>query len=133
MGGIVAVGLLVAAFVNARIEAIAIEDMHRDSARGMATALSAGVRNSMLTGNGVSVRDLLDDAKSGFRMADVHVYAPSGEEVFGKKPPPPPWGAQPPHVRAVLASAKPEPAADGRRAVPIENEDRCHSCHEEGK
>lgn len=127
MGGVVAAGFFVSAAGNARIEASAIEQMHRDSARGMATSLAAGVRNSMLTGNGTSVRDLLDDAKTGFQMADVHVYAPSGEEVFGKKPPPPPKDKQPEWVRTVLETSKPS-----ANAVPIENEERCHHCHEEG-
>jgi adenylate cyclase len=131
MVGVVAAGFLVSAAGNARIEASAIEAMHRDSARGMATSLAAGVRNSMLTGNGVSVRDLLDDAKGGFSSADVHVYAPSGEEVFGKKPAPPPVDQQPAHVRAILGKGT-AAVMQGRSAVPIENEERCHSCHEKG-
>src|SRR5258706_14839955 len=132
MGGVVAAGFLVSAAGSARIEARAIEEMHRDAARGMATSLAAGVRNSMLTGNGVSVRDLLDDAKGGFSSADVHVYAPSGEEVFGKKPPAPPPDQQPAHVRAVLAKGT-AARMQGRSVVAIENEERCHSCHKQGE
>src|SRR5438445_11909317 len=102
MGLAVLVGCSILAAGSARIESRAIEDMHRNAARGMATSLAAGVRNSMLTGNGSAVRALLDDAKTGLGSADVHVFAPSGEEVFGKKPPAPPLDAQPAHVRAVL-------------------------------
>ncbi len=131
MGLTVAAGFAVLAAGSARIESHAIDDMHRESARAMATSLAAGVRNSMLTGNGSAVRDLLDDAKHGLGNAEVRVYAPSGEEVFGKKPPPPPPDKQPAHVRAVLETKHPEPAGDSR-ATPIENEKRCHTCHEKG-
>ena len=105
--------------------------MHRESARAMATSLAAGVRNSMLTGNGSAVRDLLDDAKHGLGGAEVRVYAPSGEEVFGHKPPPPPIDLQPAHVREVLSTKHPAMAGDAH-ATPIENEKRCHTCHENG-
>ncbi len=131
MGLAVLIGFAILAAGSARIESRAIEDMHRNAARGMATSLAAGVRNSMLTGNGSSVRALLDDAKTGLGSADVRVYAPSGEEVFGKKPPAPAPDAQPAHVRSVLATKTPAPAGDAN-ATPLQNEKRCKTCHERG-
>jgi class 3 adenylate cyclase len=131
MGLAVLVGFSILAAGSARIESRAIEDMHRNSARGIATSLAAGVRNSMLTGNGSSVRALLDDAKTGLGSAEVRVFAPSGEEVFGKKPPAPPPNAQPAHVRSVLSTKTPAPAGDAN-ATPLQNEKRCRKCHEKG-
>jgi class 3 adenylate cyclase len=131
IGLTVGAGFAVLAAGSAQIEAHAVEDMHRESARAIATSLAAGVRNSMLTGNGVAVRELLDDAKTGLGTADVRVFAPSGEEVFGRKPPAPPPDQQPAHVRAVLTSRAPASAGDAR-ATPIENEARCRSCHGHG-
>ncbi len=131
IGLAVGIGFAILAIGSARIEARAVEDMHRESARAMATSLAAGVRNSMLTGNGVAVRDLLDDAKTGLRTADVRVFAPSGEEVFGKKPPAPPIDQQPAHVHAVLSTHANAPAGEAT-AMPIANEERCKKCHETG-
>jgi adenylate cyclase len=70
--------------------------------------------------------------QAGLATARVRVFAPDGEEVFAAKPPPPPPEAQPAHVRAVLSSLAPAPAGDAR-AIPIVNEERCHSCHDEGR
>jgi adenylate cyclase len=131
MGLAVLIGFAILAAGSARIESRAIEDMHRNAARGIATSLAAGVRNSMLTGSGSSVRALLDDAKTGLGTADVRVYAPSGEEVFGKKPPAPPPEAQPAYVRSVLSTKTPAPAGDAN-ATPLQNEKRCKTCHENG-
>jgi class 3 adenylate cyclase len=131
----VAVGFAAAVMASTRIQAVSVDRLHAESASALAHTLAAGVRNSMLTGNGIAVRKLVDDMQAGLASAKVRVFAPDGEEVFAAKPPPPPPESQPAHVRTVLSSLAPARAGDSgdAQAIPIVNEDRCHSCHDPGK
>jgi len=129
----VAIGFALAALMSTQIQALSVDRLHKENASTLAHSLAAGVRNAMLTGNGIAVRGLLDDTLAGLSTVSVHVFAPNGEEVFAAKPPPPPPEAQPAYVRAVLSTHAPAAAADEAQAIPITNDKRCQACHTEGE
>lgn len=130
----VAVGFLSIATIGAQVQARSVERLQQESARATAGMLAAGVRSSMLTGNGIAVRGLLDDAKSRIDTAKVRVYDATGAEVFSEKPPAPDRERLPPWVRSVLDTR--QVATGGPRglaAFPVENEKRCMGCHADGQ
>ena len=129
----VAAGFAAAVMTSASIQARSVDRLHAENAKALAHTLAAGVRNSMLNGNGITVRHLVDDIQSGLGTATVRVFAPNGEEVFAAKPPPPPVDQQPAYVHRVLSTATSATAPNDARAIPIENEKRCHGCHDEGQ
>ena len=128
----VAVGFALATLESARIQLISFDRLHKESASALARTLAAGVRNAMLTGNGIAVRNLLDDTQAGLSTVKVRVFAPNGEEEFAAKPPPPPPAAQPLYVRQVLSTQAPATAPHDAQAIPIVNEQRCRGCHAKG-
>ncbi|MGB0590057.1 MAG: adenylate/guanylate cyclase domain-containing protein [Myxococcota bacterium] len=106
--------------------------LHEQGAQAIAESLATGVRNSMLRGDGLAVSEFLQEATHRLALADIHVYDPNGEEVFGKRPPPPDMNDLPEHVRNVITTLR-DSSHDDVNAYPIPNEQRCQSCHEEGK
>ena len=126
------VGLTILALITVRLQTDSMERVNRRSARAIAQGLTAGVRSAMLSGNGLAVRQLLGEAKTGMDAARVRVYSSRGEEVFGEKPPAPAPELQPEHVRTALRTATASLAAGGATALPIANEQRCKTCHEQG-
>jgi len=128
----VAIGFGTLVIVGVRIQARAVDRMNRDSAEAVARGLTSGVRNAMLSGNGLAVRQMLEEAKKGMQHVEVHVYAPDGTEVFGDKSPPPLDSELPVHVKDAVHLAKEIDALGGAHALPIKNENRCSRCHEKG-
>ncbi len=124
----VALGFGVMTVVNAGMQLRMMEQLQHDGASMLARSLAAGVRNAMLTGNGIAVRRLLEDVEQGVERASVRVYSPAGEEVFGAKPPAPRAEDIPAAVRAALR----EGAAPTASVLPIANEPRCRGCHADG-
>lgn len=116
--------------VSAQVETM--QGMNRDSAGALARTVAAGVRNAMLAGDGLRVRELLDDVKGGLQGAHIRVFATTGEEVFGPPPPAPPRDSRPPLVARALDTAEPATDPDGARALPIANEGACRRCHSGG-
>ena len=105
----------------------------RDAAENVAQGLSAGVRTAMLSGNGITARTMVRDARERLSTAEVRIYAPNGEEVFGAHAPAPGQLRTCPRTFAtVLGDAKPHPPDDSTEALPIENEKRCQKCHDDG-
>ena len=120
------------AWLNAQRQFETMERLHEQGARAIAQSLATGVRNSMLRGDGLAVSEFLHDAKKRLSLADIKVYAPGGEEVFGERQPPPAHDALPKHIRAAISTHRSAESA-GLSAYPIPNEARCKSCHLEGQ
>lgn len=116
--------------VSAQVEAM--QAMNRASAIALARTVAAGVRNAMLAGDGLRVREFLDDAKAGLDGATIRVYATRGEEVFAAPPPPPSLEDRPPLVAQAIDTGAPAPGPDGAWALPIANEGACKRCHSQG-
>ena len=119
------------AWLNAERQFETMERLHEQGARAIAQSLATGVRNSMLRGDGLAVSEFLHDAKKRLALADIKVYAPDGDEVFGDKAPVPAPEALPQHLREVISTHRAAENA-GLSAYPIPNEPRCRSCHSEG-
>src|SRR5262245_23485316 len=79
---------------------------HRSSAASLSRAIESGVRNAMLQGRGIAVREMLDDARRGVEHATVRVYAPSGEQVFAPPPPAPPRASLPAPLALALETGR---------------------------
>ena len=129
----VVLGFSVSAVMSARMQLKTMDRLHQNSASYLAKGIAAGVRNAMLSGNGIAVRELLADTKKRITHADVKIYTNKGEEVFGPKPPPPAPETLDPTVHQTLLTARFHQDEEGRSLYPIKNEKRCTSCHDEGK
>ncbi|MCX4243872.1 adenylate/guanylate cyclase domain-containing protein [Paraliomyxa miuraensis] len=125
-------GFAIPAAINAHLQ---LEEMRRSghaAAQSVAQGLAAGVRTAMLSGNGITARSMIRDARGRLSTAEVHIYAPTGEEVFGEIPPPPPTSELPSHVQEALGGQVPTPPDAATTVLPIPNEPRCQRCHPEG-
>jgi cytochrome c551/c552 len=115
------------------------EPVHYAKAQGLKTAHAvaqltrAGLRIAMLSGNGITVRDLLEEIKSTLPEVKVRIYAPSGEEVYRAKSKAPAPATLPMPLRTALESNQSITSESGSKAVPIFNELRCQKCHEATK
>lgn len=127
----VAAGFAGFAALSVAAEVEAMQAMNRDSATALARTVAAAVRNAMLDGDGLRVRELLDDAKEGLEGASIRIYAPSGAEVFAPRGPAP--ATPPAHVAAAVHSGAAVPGPDGARSLPIPNAPACRTCHTTGE
>ncbi len=131
----VAAGFALAATVGTRTMLRSAERLHRESASGLATSISASIsasiRTAMVAGDGAHVRRLVAELKKRLPTVGIRVFSARGEEVFGKKPPVPPPGQVPAWVRAAVASGNPV-ATGPAYALPIARGDRCGACHQGG-
>jgi len=127
----VALGFGASTFLSTRAQVESFEQFHQVSAASLAQSIGASVKHTMLAGNGLKVRHLVDTVKSEVHHATIRIYAPSGEEVFGEKPPPPEEVA--PHVQKALTNPGALRSDDGLHTVPIPNQTRCRRCHESGE
>ena len=129
----VVLGFSISAVVSARMQIKTMDRLHRNSASLLAKGIAAGVRNAMLTGNGIAVRELLADTKERITHADVKIFTHEGDEVFGPRLEAPPPSEIDPTVKKTLSKAKFHMDPDGRSLYPLKNEKRCVSCHDEGE
>lgn len=120
------------AVLNARLQLDEMRRSGRDASENVAQGLAAGVRTAMLSGNGMTARTMIRDARERLSTAEVRIYAPSGEEVFGDLPLPPAKEELPAHVRQVLEGSGVHALDASTTALPIPNEKRCRKCHAAG-
>jgi len=103
-----------------------------DELSALARVIQAGMRTAMLAGDGLTVRDFLQNLQESSTGVDVSLYASSGEEVYAPKGPAPDFTTLPAHVQKVLTHPKPASTAKGGVAFPLKNEKDCQSCHKNG-
>ncbi len=127
------IGFGLPALLNAQVQLSEMKRSGRAAAESVSHGLAAGVRTAMLSGNGLTARTMVEDARSRMGNVEVHIYAPSGEEVFRVPPPPPPRESLPAHVRDVLDQSRAQEVGDETTAIPINNEERCQECHDDSK
>lgn len=123
-------GFAVPAAINARLQLDEMRRSGRAATENVAQGLAAGVRTAMLSGNGITARNMIREARERLATAEVRIYAPSGEEVFGEIPPAPAAHELPDHVAAVLAGKGTQQPDASTTALPVPNEERCRKCHE---
>ncbi|HEV8321555.1 MAG TPA: adenylate/guanylate cyclase domain-containing protein [Myxococcota bacterium] len=133
---LVGAGFSALTVVNAVAQARLFDTEHRRSTSMLSGAITVGVRNAMLAGDGRSVEGLMHGLRASLPPGqEVHVFDRRGAEVFGEPAPPPAPDTLPAPLRSALAAAASAPAASapasgGVRWVPIANEERCQDCHE---
>ncbi len=99
----------------------------------LARVIKAGVRTAMLAGDGLTVRDYVQDLQQSSVGVSVALYAASGERVYAPPGPPPPRSSLPASVQRVLETQQPtQPAAGSGHSFAILNEERCKTCHPSG-
>ncbi|MBL4683711.1 MAG: HAMP domain-containing protein [Nannocystaceae bacterium] len=125
-------GFGIPAALNAQLQLTEMERSGHAAAENVAQGLAAGVRTAMLSGNGITARTMIRDARERLSTAELHIYGPNGEEVFGELGPAPPPDALAAHVREVLADGRSRHPSAQTEAIPIENEKRCRGCHAQG-
>lgn len=129
------IGFALPSWLGARVQQRELERSGHDAAQSVARGLAAGMRTAMLAGNGLTARSMVRDVRERLSTAQVRIYAPDGEEVFGAATPPPARDTLPAHIREVLGDRKGHAVSEGAGAdaVPIVNEPRCRRCHDEGE
>ena len=125
-------GFAVSALLTADRQLKTMQRLHGQGAEALAEGLATGVRHTMLRGDGLAVSEFVQEAKQRISLAEIHVYSPEGEEVFGERSAAPAIEEIPKHVREALTLVKPV-VNDDVHAYPIPNEARCKGCHFEGK
>jgi hypothetical protein len=102
----------------------------------LARVIKSGVRTAMLAGDGLTVRDFVQDLQQSASGVSVALFAASGERVYAPAGPAPARDSLPVAVREVLATGKPSRPAGhgpgGPTSFALVNEDRCKGCHPSG-
>jgi adenylate cyclase len=131
------IGLVVGAalILQARRESAqaerALKDETREAAGAVARSVMGAVESTMLQGDGIVVKSLVQSIKNRTAEAEIHLYDPSGVEVFAQKPPPPDPSTLPAPVTAALSGTRHVGDA-GAVYRPIPSDSRCEQCHEDG-
>ncbi len=117
--------LLAASEKTARAEA-------RQSAIDIANTIAASVRNSMLEGNGDAVREVLKDIRRDLPRAEITIYDPYGEQVFGSQERQASADDLDPAFLAGLARTREDLRENQLLHHPIINKPNCRECHDSG-
>jgi hypothetical protein len=98
----------------------------------MARVIEAGLRTAMLAGNGLTVRDFIENLERTDAGVEVSLFTAAGEPVYAPKGPPPARSSLPPHVRQVIERGKASDPEASVTAFPLANEQACQACHPAG-
>lgn len=132
LGLVWAVGaaLVLLAYSNGQAEIRSLRKTAEDSAQQLAEVVASSVEHSMLQGNGIAVKEMVQAFQGRVPEARIHVFDPFGVEAFGDKPSPPDRATLPAPLRTVLATRERLVEPGGRVWRPVPNEERCRTCHE---
>ncbi len=123
---------LVSMRIGSQIEG-SIQTVAQNSAMQMATMVRSSIEQAMLSGNGIRVKELVEELKHSATDLDteIHIYDPRGIEVFASKPPPPNRTEIDTQVAQVLESRL-RLMSEDRVIRPIPMEARCSrsGCHD---
>jgi adenylate cyclase len=129
----IGIALLLQARADSRAEGERLKEETRKWGDNIAHLFIGAVEHSMLKGDGIEVKESLEELKARVPSVEVRLYDQRGIEVFGAKPPPPDPEQLPENVAAILAAPDRE-LEEGRRVYrAIPNEERCHQCHDAGE
>jgi adenylate cyclase len=124
---VVAQALVVMAYLHSRDEVASLERATQASAQQLADLVVGSMEHTMLQGDGIAVKELVDGFHTRVPQADIRVFDRRGQEVFGALPPPP--QELPAELQAAMAAGARRVLGD-RVFRPIPNEERCHDCHD---
>jgi hypothetical protein len=98
----------------------------------LAKVIQSGTRTAMLAGDGLTVRDFVQNLQTSSTGVSVKIYAANGEHVYAPQNPPPGLDSLPAEVRDVIKNGSPTKPTHGRLSFALANEDRCKGCHPSG-
>jgi class 3 adenylate cyclase len=110
-------------------ERSALMNATRENAQQDANLVVTSIAYSMLQGEGIAVKTLVDGIVKTVPEAEVKIYDPHGGPVFGAPPPAPPAASLPPLLASVLADGQRRVTETGLVFRAISNEQRCWRCH----
>jgi class 3 adenylate cyclase len=141
--GLVVAGLLaVQAWTDGEREVGNLRKQSEEAARDIARLFIGSLEHSMLRGNGIEIKALIDELEE--RLHDEHqvkrlgevqvqIFDQRGIQVLGPKPPAPAPAELPPDLAAVLTEHARREDKAGRVYRPVPNEEHCYECHEDKK
>lgn len=124
----VTVVLLALARQQSRAEIVQLKEASKASAEQLARVVIGNIETTMLQGDGIHVKNQVRRIKEALPDAEIHIYDPSGGEVFGDRPPVPAKDSLSKQLAATLVDGQPRREGD-RELRPIANDQRCHQCH----
>ena len=142
----VAVGLVVAtllsiqAWTDSRREVDNLRKQSEEAARDIARLYIGALEHSMLEGNGIEIKTLIDKLDRRLQQGhalkrlpevQVQIFDQRGVQVLGPAQPVPAPAELSPELVAVLGRHARREADDGRVYRPVPNEDHCYECHED--
>jgi class 3 adenylate cyclase len=141
----VAVGLVVAtllgiqAWIDSRREVRNLRKQSEASARDIARLYIGALEHSMLGGNGIEIKALIEKLDRRLQQAhqdkrvpevQVQIFDQRGVEVLGPVQPVPALEELPPDLAAVLVNHERREGVDGRVYQPVKNDESCYDCHD---
>lgn len=142
----VAVGLVVASLLSIQAWTDSQREVHNlrkqseDAARDIARLYIGALEHSMLGGNGIEIKALIDKLDRRLQQAhelkrlpevQVQIYDQRGVQVLGPTQPVPAPAELPPDLVTVLGRHTRREGEDGRVYRPVPNDDNCYQCHED--
>jgi class 3 adenylate cyclase len=142
----VAVGLVVTtllgiqAWTDSRREVRNLRKQSEASARDIARLYIGALEHSMLGGDGIEIKALIEKLDRRLQQAhqdkrvpevQVQIFDQRGVEVLGPAQPVPALAELSPDLAAVLVKHERRDGVDGRVYRPVKNEDDCYACHED--
>jgi hypothetical protein len=103
-----------------------------DNPEALARVIRTGMRTAMLAGDGLTIRDFMDNLTQATGELQVSIFASTGEQVYLAKPPPPDRRTLPALVQKVLADRQTARAGQGELAFAMTNDEACRRCHPNG-
>ncbi|KAA0891317.1 methyl-accepting chemotaxis protein [Oryzomonas rubra] len=130
IGGILCIGFAGLGVLSIYLEYSATMDLEKHNARQIAATVSHDLLNLMTIGDMKNFDTYVKDIKAKGGIQEIRLFNGDGKEWGGN-------GAPSEEVRAALKAGKNVErldTKDGRHlltlALPLENEQRCHSCHD---
>jgi class 3 adenylate cyclase len=140
VGLVVAVLLSIQTWTDSRREVRNLRKQSEASARDIARLYIGALEHSMLGGNGIEIKALIDKLDRRLQQAhqakrvpevQVQIFDQRGIEVLGPVQPVPALEELPPDLAAVLVRHHRREGADARVYRPVTNDENCYECHED--
>jgi adenylate cyclase len=139
--GLVVAGLLsIQAWTDSRREVRNLRKQSEEAARDIARLYIGALEHSMLGGNGIEIKALIEKLDRRLQQAhevkrlpevQVQIFDQRGVEVLGPALPVPALEALPPDLATVLAQHTRREGEDGRVYRPVPTDKYCYECHED--
>jgi hypothetical protein len=104
-----------------------------ENPEALARVIRAGMRTAMLAGDGLTIRDFMENLTQATAELQVSIFSSTGEQVYLAKPAPPDPHSLPPLVQKVMTERQLVRAGEGHLAFAMANDEACRRCHPTGE